>query len=1087
MKNVSKRFFFTREKKLNTKARAMLMALSVFLCLSLISAGTLSLQAQGRPVTGTVTDNAGNPLPGVAIMVKGTTTGAITDLQGRFQLSLTEDTRFLVFSFVGMKTQEVAVDDKSVFYIIMEEESIEMEELVIIGYGVQKKESVVAAISSTTGDVVRQSTQGSDLATSLTGNIPGLITITTSGIPGGEGGKDNDYAEILIRGQKTWNESGPLVLVDGVERPLNNVNPYEVEMISVLKDASATAVFGVKGANGVILITTLRGQEGKPQLSFDANMTGKTVSRVANRLGSYNANLLKNYAILNEYPVNPVSWNSVIPNRWLEAYKTQEFPYYLPDVDWSDEMIRDMAFEKNVNLTLRGGTSFVKYFGSIGYLNEGDVFNISDRGQGYDPSFSYDRLNFRSNLDFEITKTTRFSTSLSGYHGIRSQPHPGSIYENSGYMGFYNLPPDIYPVKYDDGIYADNSGFSRYYPSPLLAFSFYGNSVNKTTQVNTDFTLNQKLDFITQGLSANARLSFDNRANSTGPRAFDDGVLTKWISPFIMDDIYPGMSAQDIKDLEAKYTIYEFPGSAQTDGYDWSDIPVSYGSESAGTNVFRSLFYQASLNYGRDFNKHSVGGLFLVSRQERTTGSNFPGFREDWVGRATYSYDRKYLFEVNGAYNGSEKFDRAYRFGFFPSVALGWVISNEAFFEPVKPVVNNLKLRYSDGKVGSDAGLARWQYTKSWNVLNSSWGFGETNRQAAYPIRTEGIIPNPNAQWEEARKRDFGLELGLFNNQITFIYDYFIENRSKIFIPGADIRNVPDYFGSAPGSANIGKVDVKGWEIEMMAKKTTARGLSLWISHAWAFSKDIIIEAGDPELAPAYQKLARYQINQPTSQLNQSLAPMQSWNEMFTGVMPNSNTTSLPGDFRKIDFNADGVIDGNDRVPYGFPARPQYSYAPAIGMSYKGFSGNVRFYGVYNVSGESGLYKTAFEEGYSIVFPWQMENAWNPELGLTDNARLGGLRFLTPGNPGSFGDGGVENSRSFLRLQSAELGYAISSQRLKKMGISNLRLKLSGTNLFLWSDMTEDMDAMANPDGVGTRNSYPRFKRYNFGISFNFQ
>jgi hypothetical protein len=402
-------------------------------------------------------------------------------------------------------------------------------------------------------------------------------------------------------------------------------------------------------------------------------------------------------------------------------------------------------------------------------------------------------------------------------------------------------------------------------------------------------------------------------------------------------------------------------------------------------------------------------------------------------------------------------------------------------------VVNNLKFRYSDGKVGSDAGISRWQYTASWNVLSQTWGFGYPTRQNAYPIRTEGDIPNPNAQWEEARKRDFGVELGMFNNQITVIFDYFIENRTKMFVPGNQIRNIPDYFGAEPGSANIGAVDVKGWEVEMMGKKTFGNGLYLWVSHAWAYSKDNIIESGDPKLSPAYQKQAGFQINQPRSQLNQSLAPMQSWNELYSGVLGTSNIITLPGDFRKIDYNSDGIIDGYDAVPFGFPSRPQYSYAPAVGGQYKGFSANMRFYGVYNVAGGSGLYMEAFREGYSIVFPWQQENAWNPDIGLTDNARMNALRYLTPGNLGSFGGGGIENPRSYFRLQSAEVGYTLPNDKTKKLGISNLRFKLSGNNIFLWSKMTDDLDAMPNPDSGAVQKAYPRLKRYSFGLSFNFQ
>ncbi len=361
--------------------------------------------AQGITITGTVRDaSTGEALPGVNIIIEGTFRGAISDISGKFTIVVPDEEAVLVFSFVGYADQSVVVGTQRDLSIALEAETTQLEEIVFVGYGVQKKESVVGAISQTTGETILQATQGSDLGNALTGALPGLITISTTGLPGGQG-EDDDYALLYIRGKKTWNNAEPLVLVDGVERPLHDVNPYEIESISILKDASATAVFGVKGANGVILITTLRGQEGKAKLSVDATITMKTISRIPRREDSYTANLMKNYAILNELPLSEASWGATVPNRWLELYKSQEYPEYLPSIDWVDEFTKDYATDKTINMSLTGGSKMVKYYGAIAYFNEGDILNIGDYGQGYKPNFSFDRINFRSNMEDETSKS----------------------------------------------------------------------------------------------------------------------------------------------------------------------------------------------------------------------------------------------------------------------------------------------------------------------------------------------------------------------------------------------------------------------------------------------------------------------------------------------------------------------------------------------------------------------------------------------------------------------------------------------------------------------------------------------------------
>jgi len=1051
---------------------------------------TMSAQGSQRiTVTGKVTDAAtGELMPGVNVVVEGTTLGTMTSSDGRFTIDVPGEQSVLTFSFIGYSTQRVTVGKQRQINIELNIESLALEEIVVIGYGVQKKESVVGAVTQTTGELVKSTVQGADLGNALTGTLPGLITVSTTGLPGGQG-EDDDYALMFIRGQKTWNNAAPLVLVDGVERPLQNINPYEIEKISILKDASATAVFGVKGANGVILITSLRGKEGKPVFSIDATATAKTVSRIPHREGSYLSNLTKNYAILNEVMVSETSWSSVVPYRYLELYKSHKYPYYLPDVDWTDEFVNDVSWDRNANMTVAGGTKFVKYFGAIGYTHEGDILKAIDFGQNYSPNFAFSRLNYRSNLDFDLTPTTRFSANFSGFFSNATRPG-GDKYAIWPYV--YSAPPDMFPNQYPDGIWGDYDGFDRY-TNGILAFNMFGQDVAKTTNINTDFFIDQKLDFFTRGLSINAKLSYDNTTYATGPNITGHGALAKYIAPGIIDDpeFSDNMAPDKLAALEEKYTTWKFPDvSAITNGYNWVQLPDSYESEEGlNDNTYRNLYYQFTLNYARDFNKHSVSALGLMSRQIKATGSNFPSYREDWVGRVTYGSDRRYLFEFNAAYNGSEKFAPEYRFGFFPSLAVGWVISNEPFFEPVRRIVSTLKIRYSDGKVGSDEGIERWLYigdwiTKGYTSSSSSQDvsrFGAPYLVNAFPLRYEGVIPNPDIQWETAHKRDLGIETGFFKDQLKINFDYFNEFRTNIFMVGTDIK-VPPYFGALPVSANMGEVKMHGWEFELNFARTSPTGLSYWFNHSWTFAVDKIIKRGDPELKPFYLKEAGYQIGQPRHVINQSQQAMQTWNDIYNSALETDNTFLLPGDFAQVDYNGDGFIDSNDAIPYGYPPRPQFTYAPSAGISYKNLSANVRFYGVYNVEGEAGTYRGSFANQYSILNSWDYERAWSPEYGRTTTAIDPALRFLTSGTSGF-----IPTSRAYTKLQHAEIGYELGKfQLFRKMGVTRLRIMLSGDNLILWSKMTEDLDADRPTAQTNTRRTYPKMKRFNLGIRLGF-
>ncbi|MBP9075222.1 MAG: TonB-dependent receptor [Haliscomenobacter sp.] len=1028
-------------------------------------------------MTGLVKDSRGETLIGVAIQVVGTDRGTQTDLDGLFSLDGLLPSDSLNFTYVGLEMLTIAVGDQTVINVTLTESTVQLAEVVVVGYGTQTKQSVVGSIVQATGDDIRQRNAGTDLSNTLTGVLPGLVTIRTSGIPGGAG-EDDAGTSIYIRGLSTWNGGQPLILVDGVERQMSDVDPNQVESLSILKDASATAVFGVKGANGVILITTRRGKLGKPSLSYNSTLTATTLSRTYPMLGSYQGNLLKNRAIENEVAKNETSWPSYVPYKWLQYYQNQQYPELFPDIDWQDEFANDVAWSQKHSLDISGGTKFVKYFGSLSYLQESDILATKDYGQGYDPDFNYKRYNFRSNLDFSVTPTTTFSVNLAGYFGRQQRPAGDKF---NFWKGFTGRPPDLYPVRYSDGTWADAAQFDRY-ENAVYHLNYGGLTNENRSEINTDFILKQDLSFITEGLSFTGSLSYDNRFFSYGSNISDDGEVLKWIDPKAVEELLPGMTEEQIQAVYEKYTIYQFPsGFNGASGYSYVEQPINKTTEVVRTQesnqLYRSLFYQLAMNYKRTFGSHNFGGTFLMNRNEKATGTDFLTYREDWVGRVTYNFSSRYFLEFNGAYNGSEKFSNEYRYGFFPSVALGWLASEEAFFKSLFPIANKFKVRYSNGIVGNDEGIRRWLYIGNPEVLTRTWQFGAPFPNNAYPWRLEGTIANPDIHWETAHKQNVGVEIGLFNSLIEINADYFWEKRTDMFLRETE-RNIPILFGADPVGINAGKVNTHGFEVDAKLNKTFSNKLFFSISGMLAYAKDEVIYREDPELAPAYQKQAGFQIGQSRSLLNQP-GLIYTWDQIYTGVLPQNNTAfMLPGDFRQIDYNGDGQINDFDVVPYGYPSRPQFNYGSTLTLEYKGLNVMAQFFGVFNINsaqsyGEFGL-------GYTLVRPLHWEEAWSPEDDRIENATYRGLRYLTATNAAPTGTYYLWD-RSYLKLQNAEIGYRLPSKLTQSFGLSALRVYLNGNNLFMISELKEDRDVKDSSD-----RAYPLTRRYSLGVNVVF-
>lgn len=1025
----------------------------------------LKQPVQNHKVTGTVTDAAtGEPLPGVSILVKGTTLGTSSDVSGSYTIQMPDANSFLTFSFVGYLSEEIAVEGRQVINITLLPDIKQLEEIVVVGYGEQKKESVVGAIVQTGSKELLRS-GASDVGQALTGLLPGVVTIQSTGMPG-----DND-PKIFIRGLSSWNGGQPLILVDGIERSMSDIDVNEVESISVLKDASATAVFGVKGAEGVILINTKRGQAGKSKLEFSYRSSFKFNSRLPEKLNSYESLLYRNNAIENELSITEQEWNRYVPMHQLLRYKrSNQQPgdeYIFPDVDWTDELLGDYGLDHQANININGGSEFVKYFGSLGYLHEGDILEgVQAYNTPYSPGYNYDRLNFRTNLDLNVTKSTTLSINLSGNYGIQKKSYAS---DNDVWQAIYETAPFSFPITHQNeegwdgtiwGYNIDNVNVKN--PIKLMSNSGINNLNN--SQITTDFILKQKLDKITSGLSFLGRVSYDNSFNSAS--AIYDGTtnqLHKYINPNIVD------KPEGVPD--DAYISYT-PTTGNND-FDFSRAPIQFQSEkyTAGSN-FRKLSYEVRLEYKRTFGIHDVTAMTLFKREELARGNEFPRYREDWVGRFTYQFKNKYILDLNGAYNGSEKFGPGYRFGFFPSAAVGWIVNRESFMKSTENWLSLLKFRFSMGKVGSDNFAApRWSYTTQWaNDDGENWRahFGQNFNPSIYPQYIEGVIGNPDLQWEIVTKRNFAVETGFLNNRIRFNVDFFSDNRDKIFMTSTE-RNQPDYFGGRPVAANIGKSKSRGYEVELNLQNNTSGGFHYWGNFNFAHSKDEVVFREDPELRAAYRKSAGFQIGQTKATLNNGF--VNNWDDVYatTGFQSN-NHYKMPGDLFLVDFNADGIIDGKDEAPYAFTERPQNTYNYSVGFDWKGFSAMVQFYGVFNSTMKvaldpfkDGLRGTVFEETTDIWTPSNLDASYiNP-------------RFATGSSTSTL----MLYDGSYLRLKTVELAYTFEGKKSKlPFKYDSLRFFVNGNNLAMWSDLPDDRESYAK--------SYPMFKKVSLGLNLIF-
>ncbi len=1030
------------------------------------------LWGQNHSIKGQIVDAKSNePLIGVNITVEGTSNGTISDVDGHFTLTATPDA-VLKISYIGYREILLKVADlKKDAIISLEEDSKQLEEVVVVGYGVQKKVTSVGSITQTGGNELMKGGSVNSVSEALQGKLNGVVAINSSGMPG-----DNEV-KMYIRGKSTWDNTDPLVLVDGIERNMNDVDMNEIESISVLKDASATAVYGVRGGNGVILITTKRGTDTAPVINFSANYTFKSPTTSMKLADHVTAMQAYNMAMAND-----ASWDKLIPqstiDAWSRAYAEGNYGAYndvFPYVNWWDELITG-GFTQNYNINIRGGTDYMKYFASAGYQGDGDIYDLK-KNDDFDPRHTYKRYNWRSNFDFNFTKSTKLSINIAGSMGYRNK----SIDNDSPFNRILTESTSDHPIMYSDGNWGDDEE-----KNPVANMNLGGAKLRKTFQGWYDASLEQKLDFITKGLKVAAKVSYSSSSTTN-------------------TDVYRGGGSADqaLKSIVRYHRVYDYANPVvNTDGtitYPMIEDKRLPTSESVplppgvtmwdGLDAYtRRFYYEFSVAYNRSFNDHNVSALALVNRKiydERYTENNtqymrFPNYNEDWVGRVTYNWKERYLTEMNISYTGSEKFARGERFGLFPSFSLGWRLSEEPFIKKsIGKVLTNAKFRYSWGKVGSDAGAKTWNYIQQFTSDGNITLGTDASGQIWGPLYHEGDVANLNSTWEKSTKQNLGIEIGLWN-KLDITLDLFDEKRKDILM---EPQTTSFITGAKFNALNIGSTKNHGLELELHYNDKIGSDFRYHVGFTLASSENRVVFRDDPVNGPNHLKEA----GKPIGHQNRYLAVGNY--ETIDDVFNNAQTGSInsvapgqvvPGDFIYIDFDSNGILNGQDKVAVDELNYPLHTYGLNLGFDWKGLSFSAMFYaptGVYKLV--NSVYSASFKSGKINAQPDVM-NAWTPETANTSGVRAPALHLT---NDGAFN--GTESTYryqnfSYLRLKTMELGYNLPKKWLKTVGLKSLQVYVTGNNLLTWWGGDDRID----PEGEQAK--YPILRSFTSGVRVSF-
>lgn len=1032
----------------------------IWICLLLFS---VNVMAQSQiTISGTVTDEKKEPLIGVNVTVKNQAgLGSITDIDGKFTIKVDQYST-LLFSYIGFETQEHLIKNQRKLNVTMKESSAKMlDEVVITGTGAQKKLTVTGAITTVNLKEI-ESTGSTNITNTLAGNVPGILAMQTSGQPG------KNTSEFWVRGMSTFGaNNSALVLVDGFERALEEVNIEDIESFSVLKDASSTAIYGPRGANGVILITTKHGKMGKVniQAKYQASYNSRTIT--PELVDGYTYASLANEARItrNEQPMYSPSE--------LELIRTGLDPDLYPNVNWIDQILKGGAMTHRASLNLSGGGSTARYYVSLSYLNEEGMYKTDDVvRKDYNTNTNGQLWTYRLNTDIDVTKTTLLKVGVAGSLRKVSEPGMNSNIWNSALK--YN--PVICPVMYSNGYvpsYTDGSAeFQDKYLNPWVLATQTGYNETWQNKIQTNINLTQKLDFITPGLRFVGRFGFDTTNNNTISRLKFPEV---WRAQRFRDD-----NGNIIFDRLAE------------------ERKMSQTSSATGN---RYEFFEAEFNYNRNFKGNRVSGTLKYTQDKKVMTNNVGTDLKNGIavshmgiaGRIAYNYNYRYFADFNFGYNGSENFADGNRFGFFPAFSLAWNIAEEKWVKENLKFLNMFKVRYSWGKVGNanigerfpylyTIGTTYVQNNQTLNYPGYNWGaHGYSNLN--YNGMRYTSLASENVTWEVSTKHDLGFDISLFNDKFTATFDLFHEQRDGIF-------QVRSYLPLSVGAmdmkpkSNIGSVLSRGFDGNFAFRQDIGK-VKLTLRGNMTYSKNEILEYDEQYNVYDYLNKKGYQVGQLKGYVAEGL--FKDWDDIRNS--PKQNLGSYePGDIKYKDVNGDGVINGSDQVAVGGTQRPSVVYGVGLSASWKGLDFNVHFQG----AGKSSFFLTG-----ESVFAFSSKEWGNVFKGITDDRWISSEISNDPAteNPNAtfprLSYGGSANNfqpstywlrdASYLRLKTLEIGYSLPKTWVRKIKFNNVRIFFIGSNILTFSNFK-----LWDPElGIGHGNAYPLTKSFTLGLNVN--
>ncbi len=1018
----------------------------------------MGILAQSTLIKGLVVDAEGLELPGVNVIIKNTTKGVMTSIDGKYAITGISENDSIQFSYLGYKTQVFRIGNRDVLDVIMHEATTELAEYQVVAFQKQKKESVIGSVNTINPKELK--IPSSNLTTALGGRMAGVISYQTSGEPG----KDN--AQFFIRGVTTFGyKSDPLILIDGLEvttEDLARIEPDNIESFSIMKDATATALYGSRGANGVILVVTKTGKKGKIKVSARVETSVSTPTKTNKFLGGVDYMELYNQALRTRQP-NALLYYS---KDKIEGTRRGLDSQIYPNVDWYNELFNDYVQNYKANVNMTGGGDIAQYYLSVAYTNEKGLLKV-DNMNNFNNNIDIQRYNIRANIDFNLTKTTKaavkFYTLLDKYNG------PVTNTEDIFYQVMQANPVNFpkYYEKTGDMQYLKHTLFGNKgngsYPNPYADMvKGYKDRFSSTTQAQ--FQIEQDLSFITKGLNARALASINTYSVNENARSF---------SPFFYS----------MREVETEQ------------GIDRALYVISEGTESLNDpSVYNytnsSSYFEAALQYNRQFaDKHDIGGLIVATAKEALNTisgnalSTLPSRNLGLSGRLTYGFDSRYFIEGNFGYNGSEKFAKSHRWGFFPSAGLGWAVNNESFYPSgLKNVMPQLKFKATYGLVGNDAisdPSDRFFYLSDVNTNTGDYGF---NFGSVFNNYTNGYVinryANPEVGWEVATKANYGVEIGLFD-MINIQCDYFTEHRRNIYM-GRDY--IPESMGLTTGiSSNIG--EAKSWGVDGSLDFNWVINRDWWLTSRfnYTFARNKYVQNGEPEYKYSYLSRIGHSINQQWGYVAERLFIDQEDVNNSPAQFGNSSVNSeyMPGDIKYVDINKDGKIDEDDQVPIGFPTVPEIVYGFGMSAGYKNFDFSFFFQGAGNSSffiepdniapfiNERNALKVIANNHWSDNNP--DPHAFWPRLSTTtiSNNQKQSTWWLRDG--------------SYLRLKSVEFGYSLPTKIIKPAGMETVRVYFSGTNLLCFSKFD-----MWDPEMGGKGLGYPTQRVMNIGLNVVF-